>query len=145
MSTKGTALPFQLRCLRAGQVIRFVSAATTSEKEHWFVVLNADPESDKVFLLSIFTSNIEKLRLTGSPDTIVEIDANDFSALTKPTSIDCNRLFQHEAVYMANLHRDKKIDYSNSSRLSEKAFERVKSAVRASKLVTPAQKRMLPD
>jgi len=91
----GDGTDFKLRVsLREGSVYYFVHRALTSPEEHYFIVVNSDPLTQKVLLLAVVTSKVEavKLRRKGCPETLVELEPATFDVLTKPSIVDCNDL-----------------------------------------------------
>lgn len=91
-------LPFELRLsLRRGTVYYFQHRSLTSEASHYFVVVNSDPQSDKVLLLAVASSQVDKIRERRKkvpPETLVEVQPEDYGSFTKPTVIDCNQVFE---------------------------------------------------
>jgi hypothetical protein len=68
-------LPLELKLgLRSGSVFYFEARELTSTEPHFFVVLNRDPLGEELLLLTVFTSQIDKMRIRNRerPDTIVE-------------------------------------------------------------------------
>ena len=56
-------LPLELKLgLRTGSVFYFQAREMLSEKPYFFVVVNADPLRDELLLLTVFTSQIDKVR-----------------------------------------------------------------------------------
>jgi len=80
--------------LREGTVYYFTHHALTSPEPHYFIVVNHDPLTQKVLLLAVLTSKIEKAKLRRKEclETLVEMDEGSFDALTKPSIVDCNDL-----------------------------------------------------
>ena len=80
--------------LREGTVYYFAHHTLTSPEPHYFIVVNADPLKQKVLLLSVVTSQVEKVKLRrkACPETVVELTPTDFDVLTKPSIVDCNDL-----------------------------------------------------
>jgi hypothetical protein len=91
----GEGVNFKLSVsLREGTVYYFAHHSLSSPEPHYFIVVNADPLAQKVLLLAVVTSKIEKakLRRKACLDTLVELTPNEFDVLTKPSIVDCNDL-----------------------------------------------------
>ena len=80
--------------LREGTVYYFTHNTLYSPEPHYFIVVNHDPLAQKVLLLGVVTSKIEKakLRRKSCIETLVEMDETSFDVLTKPSIVDCNDL-----------------------------------------------------
>lgn len=80
--------------LREGTVYYFTERTLTSAEPHYFIVVNADPLTQQVLLLSVVTSKVEevKRRRADCLATVVELSPESFDVLTKPSIVDCNSL-----------------------------------------------------
>lgn len=80
--------------LREGTVYYFTHHTLYSPEPHYFIVVNHDPLRQKVLLLGVVTSKIEKAKLRRKEciETLVEMDETSFDVLTKPSVVDCNDL-----------------------------------------------------
>ena len=80
--------------LREGTVYYFAHHLLTSPEPHYFIVVNSDPLTQKVLLLSVVTSQVEKVKLRRKAclETLVEMTPETFGVLTKPSIVDCNDL-----------------------------------------------------
>ena len=80
--------------LREGSVYYFVERSLTSAEPHYFIVVNFEPLTQQVLLLSVVTSKVAevKSRRSDSLETIVEISPDAFDVLKKASVIDCNYL-----------------------------------------------------
>ena len=78
--------------LRTGTVYYFQDRSLTSPEPHFFIVLNKEPIRDAFLVLTVSTSNIERIRTLrmNLPGTIVEIKACEYADFTKDSIIDCN-------------------------------------------------------
>ena len=100
----GEPLPTELRLgLRAGSVFYFQSRELTSEKPHFFVVVNRDPLRSELLLLTIVTSNIPDVRTRNRSrmETVVEITPREYSEFTKHSAIDCNVVLEKPLAELA--------------------------------------------
>ncbi|MDR1282538.1 MAG: hypothetical protein LBK99_17210 [Opitutaceae bacterium] len=129
-------LPLELRLgLRAGSVFYFQARELTSVASHFYVVLNRDPLGEALLLMTVFTSQIEKVRLRNRerPATVVEFGPADYDPLTSPTAIDCNVLHRRTLAEMAGLVRRKELRYHKD--LPAALLERIRAGVLASPVV----------
>jgi hypothetical protein len=88
-------IDFKLRLsLREGTIYYFTDRSLTSSEPHYFIVVNSDPLTQKVVLLSVVTSQIEKVRLRRKlcPETLVELSPSICNVFKKDCIIDCNDL-----------------------------------------------------
>lgn len=91
---KGVHLTLRLS-LREGSVYYFDERGLSSEKSHFFIVLNQDPLAQEVLVLAVVTSKVEsvKLRRRGYPATLVELGPADLPGiLSLPSIVDANSL-----------------------------------------------------
>jgi hypothetical protein len=87
-------IPINLRLsLKAGCVYYFVDRGTTSTEPHYFVVVNKDPVGSKILILTIITSNIERVRRMRrtAPQSMVEFGPTEY---TVSQSLGSNLKFQ---------------------------------------------------
>ena len=80
--------------LREGSVYYFTERTLTSAEPHYFIVVNSDPLTQQLLLLSVVTSKVEevKRRRADCLATVVELSPKDFDLLTKLSIVDCNSL-----------------------------------------------------
>jgi hypothetical protein len=80
--------------LREGTVYYFTERTLTSAEPHYFIVVNSDPLTQQVLLLSVVTSKVDevKRRRADRLETLVELSPRDFDVLTKRSIVDCNSL-----------------------------------------------------
>lgn len=92
-------VPFDIKLtLRRGTVYYLQHRSLSSAEPHYFIVLNSAPVEQRVILMSVFTSQIEKqeraISRAGHPEeTLVRIKPSDYSELTKDSCINCNKVF----------------------------------------------------
>lgn len=83
--------------LRQGTVYFMPHRGLSSPLPHFCVVVNFDPLSDEVLLLSVVTSNVSgrkelAVSRNQSMETIVEFGPDDYAPLDHASCIDCNDL-----------------------------------------------------
>ena len=137
-------LPVELRLgLRAGSVFYFQARELTSEKAHFFVVVNANPLTDELLLLTVFTSQIDKVRHRNRerPGTVVEFGPADFAPLDRPTAVDGNVILRRSLSEMADLVRRKEIRYHPN--LPAELLDRIRAAILSSPVIEDEDKDLI--
>ena len=140
----GEPLPPELRLgLRAGSVFYFQSRELTSEKPHFFVVVNRDPLRSELLLLTIVTSNIPDVRTRNRSrmETVVEITPAEYNEFKLHSAIDCNVLIEKPLAELAGMVRRKEVRYHHD--LPAEIFAKIRSAILVSPLVADELKEML--
>ena len=91
----GAGIDLKLRLsLREGSIYYFTERTLTSPEPHYFIVVNSDPLTQKLLLLSVVTSQIDsvKLRRKACPETLVELSPSVCDVFKKLSIVDCNDL-----------------------------------------------------
>jgi hypothetical protein len=92
-------IPIEIKLsLRPGTVYYFEHRELTSGDPHFFVVLNSDPLSQQVLLMSVFTSKVDNQlrrnrRAGHAEETLVKISPSDYSELNVESCVNCNKVF----------------------------------------------------
>jgi hypothetical protein len=137
-------LPLELRLgLRAGSVFYFQAREMLSEKPHFFVVVNADPLRDDLLLLTVFTSQIDKVRQRNRErlETVVEFGPADFAPLDRPTAVDGNVIVRRSLSEMADLVRRKEI--GSHPDLPADLLARIRAALLCSPVIEDEDKELI--
>ena len=137
-------LPLELKVgLRAGSVFYFQARELSSAQPHFFVVINRDPLGQDLLLLTVFTSQIEKVRLRNRerPETVVEFDRPDYKPLTGPTAVDGNMIIRRSVSEMADLVRRNAVGYHPD--LPAPLLERLRAAALASPIIEDEDKDLI--
>jgi len=137
-------LPLELRLgLRAGSVFYFEARELTSPDSHFFVVVNRDPLGQDLLLMTVFTSQIDKVRLRNRErlETVVEFGPADYSPLSRPTAIDANVVFHRTPREMAELIQRKAVRYHPD--LPAHLLAQVRAAILASPVVEEDDKDLI--
>lgn len=137
-------LPLELKLgLRAGSVFYFHARELTSVEPHFFVVLNRDPLGKELLLLTVFTSQIDKVRLRNRerPATVVEFGPTDYTPLDRPTAVDGNVILRRSVGEMADLVRRKAVGYHPD--LPPSLLDRIRSAALASPVIEDEDKDLI--
>jgi len=138
------ALPMELRLgLRAGSVYYFQSRELSSGEPHYFIVVNRDPITTNLLLLTIVTSKVDKVRIRNRerPHTVVEISPKEYDEFKVLSAVDCNVVLEKSLSELAGLVRRKEVRYHKD--LSPEIFARIKTAILASALVEDELKLLL--
>jgi hypothetical protein len=137
-------LPLELRVgLRAGSVYYFQSRELTSERPHFFIVVNRDPIESQLLLLTIVTSNVADARTRNRNrlQTIVEITPAEYREFRVHSVVDCNVVLEKPLSELSGMVRRREVRYHRD--LPAEIFAKVKAAVLASPLVADELKEML--
>lgn len=137
-------VPVELRLtLRGGSVYYFVDRGLTSPQPHFFIVVNRDPLKDELLLLTVVTSQVEKVKRVRrtAPETLVELSPVVYDELTKESLVDCNHVFSRTMSEFVELFGRGEIRHHKD--LPRALLERIRDAIRASSLVSPASKSLL--
>ncbi len=138
------SLPLELRLsLRAGSVFYFQSRELSSPEPHFFVVVNRDPLTTNLLLLTIVTSQLDKVRLRNRerPNTVVEIEPAEYDEFTKRSAIDGNVVLEKPLAELAEMVKRKEVRYHRD--LPRELLERIRTAIKASPIVVDELKQWL--
>jgi len=83
--------------IRLGSVYYYPENSLRSSKPHYFIVINIDPQEDKVIFLVCASSQIDKAknrRRTCPIETLVEISPDQYPGFKVDSIIDCNYVFE---------------------------------------------------
>jgi len=137
-------LPLELKLgLRTGSVFYFRARELTSDLPHFFVVLNQNPLEEKLLLLTVFTSQIDKVRLRNRerPHTVVEFGPEDYGPLVRPTAVDGNVILRRSPSEMVDLVRRKEMVYHVD--LPAPLLERLREALLGSPVIDDEDKDLI--
>ena len=137
-------LPLELKLgLRAGSVFYFQAREMLSAQPHFFVVVNSNPLRDELLLLTVFTSQIDKVRQRNRerPETVVEFGPADFAPLDQPTAVDANVIVRRSLSEMVDLVRRKEIGYHPD--LSLDLLSRIRTALLSSPVIEDEDKDLI--
>ena len=137
-------LPLELRVgLRAGNVYYFRSRELTSERPHFFIVVNRDPIGSQLLLLTIVTSNVTDARIRNRNrlQTIVEITPAEYREFKVHSVVDCNVVLEKPLSELSGMVRRNEVRYHCD--LPAEIFAKIKTAILASPLVPDELKQML--
>ena len=129
--------------LRSGSVFYYQDRKLTSPLPHYFVVMNISPLSDRFLILTVASSQVDKVkkRRSGLPsESLVEISPDDYPDFTKPSIIDCNNVFvksRNELAALLNRNAESKRDMHSS------LVEKLREGVLCSPLIEQEVKNLL--
>lgn len=129
--------------LRQGAVWYMQHSGLSSPEPHFLIVINADPLSTRVLLLSCVTSKIgnTKLLCKHQPETLVEISPDEYGELSVLSAVNGNNVLERsldEFVGAVKRHEAKP-----KNDLPSEVMERLKAAVMASRQVSKLHKEMI--
>lgn len=139
-------LPFELKLtLRPGTVYYFEHRAVYSGEPHFFVILNAEPRSSNVLIMTIGSSQVSKVqgrRKNLPPETLVIVDPADYPDFSKQSIIDCNQVFELSREELVEKFKTKGLRHHRD--LPEAVLEKIWHGVRTSPRVDEVHKQLLP-
>lgn len=140
-------IPLEIRLsLRQGTVYYMAERGVSSAQPHYFVVLNRDPFRDKLLLLLVASSQIEKARKRISrkrlPEaTLVEIGETEYGDFTKASCIDCNTLFVKSLDELCQLWQKREVRPQRD--LPAQLLAKLIEGVRLSTLISAEDKALI--
>jgi len=141
----GVGIDLKLRLsLREGAVYYFAERTLYSPEPHYFIVVNADPMTDKLLLLTVVSSQLEKVKLRRNAclETVVELTPETFDVLKKPSIVDCNDLKEVPLTEFNQRFVDKEIRYFEKD-LPANLRKALRKAIHASAIVSGEQKALV--
>lgn len=140
-------IPYEIRLtLRQGTVYYMAERGLSSAEPHYFVVLNRDPLRDRILLLLVASSQIEKARNRIARKnlpaaSLVEISERDYQDFTKDSCVDCNKLFNKSLQELCEQWNKKEV--RSQSDLPLDLLEKLMEGVKASPLVSDDEKALI--
>ncbi len=139
-------LPFPLNLtLRSGTVYYFEHRGLSTGVPHYFIVINADPQSDKVLIMTVGSSQISNVRRRRSnmpPETLVTVDPAEYSDFTKPTIVDCNQVFELSREELVQKYKTKALRAHQD--FPAEVMDKIWQGVRTSPRVDESHKQLIP-
>jgi hypothetical protein len=137
-------VPWEIKLtLRPGSVYYFVDRHLTPGEPHYFIVVNVQPLEDQVLVLTVISSQVEKVerRKTHLPGTTVRISPAEYEELTKPSIVDGNFVVRKSLAELVAKMRRKEIVPKRD--LPGNILHAIQQAILASPLVEEEVKRLL--
>lgn len=131
--------------IREGSVFYFKeNSHANSEEPHYFVVLNINPLTDEVIILTHSSSQVDKVRKRTSrfPGTLVEVTRAEYSCFTKDTSaFNCNDIIVKSIGELINLYDASKLVVKQE--MPSHILSKLRSGVAASPVVEGKHKKLV--
>lgn len=137
-------IPWEIRVtLRAGTVYYFQDRGLKSAEPHFFIVVNSRPLEQQVLLLTVVTSNVDRVkRFRGDlPGTTVELDPRAYDELKVLSIVDCNVVFIRTLADLVDRIRWKRVRHHKD--LPKDLLKAIQNGVKASPLVDAATKKLI--
>lgn len=144
----GISIPI---CIEQGSIYLYRLDTTNKDGtlysgDRFFIVLNTNPKTDEVIILTTITTKVEKqaelIKRTGEdPSTLVQISISDFPNLSKDSVVNCNRIYQ--ITLQELIEKVKNGGKFFSFTLPKTVISALVSGVLKSKQVAPEIKEML--
>jgi hypothetical protein len=140
-------LPFSLKLtLRSGTVYYFEHRGLHSTEPHYFIVINANPQVDRVLIMAVGSSQVEKTRLRrqNMPDeTLVVVDPTEYPDFSKQTVVDCNQVFELSRQELVQKFQAKEL--RSHQDFPAEVMDKIWQGVRISPRVDGVHKQLIPD
>jgi len=130
--------------LRPGTVFYFVADEIKSKEPHRFIVLNHDPQKDVLLILVSTSSQIvhfKTLRGNCPGSTLVEISEKEYSGLTKPSIVDCNKVFLRTVDEIIAKWKNNELKLKDD--ISIEIVKKLRQGVLDSNIIEPYEKDIL--
>ncbi|WP_435894820.1 hypothetical protein [Oceaniferula spumae] len=141
-------LPIELKFIRQGAVFYMVDRRLSSTEPHYFIVLNRDPYGDKLLLLAVASSQVEKVRARRKrkslpPETVVEISPSDYQDFKVDSCVNCNTVFTKSLVELADQWKRKEI--RGQADLGDTILQQLITGIMASPMIPEEEKKLVSD
>jgi hypothetical protein len=103
-------------CIEQGSICHFRLDATNQDGtaysgDRFLIVLNTNPKTDTVLVLTTLTTKIERQKKLikiqkESPDTLVVITPQDFPRLDRESIVNCNKVYEFSKDELTEKIRD---------------------------------------
>lgn len=134
-------LPNDLQ-LRQGAVFRMMRQYNTEgEKYRFFIVLNFDPQSDKIIMLTTTTTQLEKLEHrygSGDNTPLVYIHHSDYADIERFCAVDCSAVESWEKTSLLTAIQKKGGAFQ--SPLPDLLLEKIIGKITVNKTIAPSIK-----
>lgn len=135
--SKSQSIPLQVAIsLRQGTVYYFQHRDLSSPLSHFFIVISPSPLKGKTILLSVITSQVEKVEKFRSDmpnETLVKISVDEYDELSKISIVDCNKYFVISLTDLLDKISSNQIEYKKD--LPQKHLELIIKGILASPMI----------
>jgi len=139
-------LPFPLNLtLRSGTVYYFEHRGLQTAVPHYFIVINAEPQSDRVLIMTVGSSQVDKtkLRRRNMPDeTLVVVDPSEYPDFSRETIIDCNQVFELSREELVQKYQARELRAHHDFPVD--VLDKIWQGVRISPRVDEVHKQLVP-
>ncbi|HBM15409.1 MAG TPA: hypothetical protein DD381_03555 [Lentisphaeria bacterium] len=108
----------------------------SSPLSHFFIVISPSPLKGKTILLSVITSQVEKVEKFRSDmpnETLVKISVDEYDELSKISIVDCNKYFVISLTDLLDKISSNQIEYKKD--LPQKHLELIIKGILASPMI----------
>ncbi len=129
--------------IKSGSVYYFSNESFLSKEPHYFIVINKNPVANPILLVcaSSQIESIKKRRYNIHPDTLVELNKDDYAEFTRSSIIDCNMVFQITIEQIIKKLAESKL--KTKPEINIKVIQKLREAVYCSPLVAPELKNLI--
>lgn len=132
--------------IRQGTVYYLAHRGLSSAEPHFFVVLNKKPRQDRVLLLAVASSQVEKVKARAERQnlpaaTVVEISPEEYPDFSKASCFNCNQLFQKSLLELSQARRNRELRTQRDMPVD--ILERLIAGCMASPLLSDEEKLMI--
>lgn len=138
-------------CIEQGSIYHFHidiknQDGTVYGGDRFFIVLNLNPKTDEILILTTITKKIDKnrefiKRIGEDPSTLVLISTSDFSRLSQDSIVNCNNVYQITIKELIDKIKNGGKIFSN--KLPKTIINALVSGILKSKQVSPEVKQKL--
>jgi len=130
--------------IKAGSVYYFKTDYLKSEKRHFFIVLNANPKTDEVIILTCASSKIQNTKLIRkycAPETLVIITPEQYDGFSVQSIVDCNSIIPES---LSNIARKYELnELKVKPEMDIRLVRKIRRGILASNQVPPRFKAIL--
>ena len=83
--------------IKLGSVYYFTEESLQSPEPHYFIIINKDPQEDKIIFLVCAQHRITKVKQRRNncpPETLVEINPKQYTGFSMDSIVDCNNVWE---------------------------------------------------
>ncbi len=132
--------------IKLGSVYYYPENSFHSSEPHYFIVINIDPQKDKIIFLVCVSSQIEKSknrRRTCPIETLVEISPDKYPGFKVNSIIDCNYVRETNVGQLVDKLLRKELQIK--SEMNEALVRKLRAGVLSSPLIERRVKTLLQD
>lgn len=127
--------------IKPGSVYYFHEVRYSSDKEHYFVVININPRTDEIILLACASSQLTNVNPNCPAETLVIITPEEYSGFHVPSIFDCNHIWEQSVDVITRKYSNNEL--SIKPEMDIRIVECLRHAAIASDQIAPRIKSML--